>query len=305
MFNNIKSNFILDIVFKKYLKGKNYLTIIKHNKRLQKRLNISLEDYKTFKKIEIDITPIKELEDPNEKYIFININEKDRKYYHIYFNSNLKEEINRTYITNSDNIQKIKIVIDEEVNSLSELFNNCSCLQSINFTKFNRYNITNMTKIFRECDELINLNISELITNNVENMSYMFNACNKLKELNLSNFDTSNVKNMRFMFSGCSSLVELNLKNFKTKNVTNMSNMFSGCYSLKKLNISSFDTSNVTHMNEMFFNCKSLINLDIRNLNITSKCITTNIFAFCSEELWEQIKSQNNNLEYKPFEEYY
>jgi len=305
MFKNIKSNFILDIVFKKYLKGKNYLSIIKHNKKLQKRLNITLEDYKTFKKIEIELIPIKELEETNEKYIFININEKDRKYYHIYFNSNLKEEINRTYITNSDSIKKIKIIIDEGVNSLSELFNNCSSLASINFTKFNRYNITNMTKLFRECDELINLNISELKTNNVENMSYMFNACNKLKELNLSNFDTSNVKNMRFMFSGCSSLVELNLKNFDTKKVTNMSNMFSACHLLQKLDISNFDTSNVTHMNEMFFNCNSLINLDMRNLNITPKCIITNIFAFCSEELWKKVKSQNNNLEYKPFEEYY
>ena len=306
MFKNIKSIYILDVIFKKFLRGKIYLRIIKHNKKLQKRLNISLDDYKTFKKIEIVLIPITELDEQEEKYNFINItNIKERKYCHIYFNNDKKTEIERTYLTKKDKVKEIKIVIDEEINSLSELFNNCSCLQSIHFIKFNRYNITNMNKMFRECDELLNLNISEMNTDNVKNMAFMFNGCNKLKILDVSNFRTSNVNNMRFMFSGCSSLQELNLTNFDTKNVINMSNMFSACHKLIKLNISNFYTSNVKHMNEMFFGCYSLKNLDISHLTIIPQCSIKNMFAFCSDELWQQIMEQNKNLEFKPFEEFY
>ena len=57
--------------------------IVKYNKRIQNRLNLSVKDYKeyseTFTPIEIEIIPAK------GKYgKFININENDKLYYHIY-----------------------------------------------------------------------------------------------------------------------------------------------------------------------------------------------------------------------------
>ena len=69
--------------------------------------------------------------------------------------------------------------------------------------------------------------------------------------------------------------------------------------------ISNFNTENVVFMNEMFFCCYSLDYLDISNLTISPKCTDKNMFAECSEELWNAVKKQNNNLEYKPFEEVY
>ena len=294
MLKNIKSNYILKIIFKNNLSDNQFMNLIKYNKKLQKRLNISINDFKTFKKIEIEVTPIEELE-IGEKYTFINFNEKNKSFYHIYFDNN-KDEINRTYITKEDNIKKIKIIIDEEINSLSAIFKSCYCLRKINFTKFNRYDITKMNEMFGECDELNYLNINKLKTDKVTTMSHMFNGCYSLKKLNISKFNTSNVIDMRYMFSGCSSLEELNLSNFDTSNVENMSYMFSVCDSLKVLNISNFNTSKVLFMNFMFFGCHSLLDLDITHFNFIKIRNLYNMFAGCPEKIIDKIEVFNANL---------
>ena len=67
-----------------------------------------------------------------------------------------------------------------------ELFWDCKCIESINFKKFYRNNITNM-----EC---------------------IFAGCSSLKELNLSNFNTNNVTDMYEMFYGCSEQLENKIK---------------------------------------------------------------------------------------------
>ena len=76
---------------------------------------------------------------------FINIDE-DEKYYHIYFNDN-KEEIKIKTKRKKDKIRKIKIIIGSEIKSFSKLFYGCKCIESINFKKFFRKNITNMSCI--------------------------------------------------------------------------------------------------------------------------------------------------------------
>ena len=115
---------------------------------------------------------------------FININEKDKKYIHIYFNDNKKKEIENTSLYEGDNVSKISIIIDYQIKSFSELFSFCECIESIEFKKFFRNNVTNMSRMFRECSSL--------------------------KELNLNNFNTNNITYMRGMFYGC--LDELKLK---------------------------------------------------------------------------------------------
>ena len=60
---------------------KKKLQIVKYNKRIQNRLSLDVKDYKEYCEIEIEIIPSK------GKYgEFINIDEKDKLYYHIYFN---------------------------------------------------------------------------------------------------------------------------------------------------------------------------------------------------------------------------
>lgn len=106
------------------------------------------------------------------------------------------------------------------------------------------------------CAESIDL--SKADTSNVTDMSRMFENCRALIEVDLSGFDTANVKDMDMMFSNCDALTELNLFGFDTVNVTSMRNMFSGCYALTELDLSEFDTANVSDAVCMFANSRKL-----------------------------------------------
>ena len=103
---------------------------------MQKILNINLNDYKEIHaKIDIEIIPAK-----NNYGKFINVKKEDELFYHIYFNNNTKE-VKRNYFTKKDNVSKIKIIIDYQVESFWNLFYQCYCIESINFKKFYRNNI--------------------------------------------------------------------------------------------------------------------------------------------------------------------
>ena len=91
---NLKNDYFLQKLFHNLLKKKS-LDIIKYNKKIKERINISIKDYKEYSEIyssiEIEIKPV------NNKYgKFINI-EENEKYFHIYFNDN-KEEIGRAHV---------------------------------------------------------------------------------------------------------------------------------------------------------------------------------------------------------------
>ena len=206
---NLKSDYFIQKFFG-YMTERKALKTIRYDKSIQKRIHISINHYKTYSEsktsIELDIIPM------NDKYArLINIKEEDKNYFHIYFNDNKKKEIENTYLDKDDNVSKISIIIDYQIKSFSGLFFDCKCIESIEFKKFYR--------------------------NNVTDMSYMFDGCSSLKELNLNNFNTNNVTDMCYMFSGFSSLKELNLNNFNTNNVTDMCGIFSGCLDELKLKI--------------------------------------------------------------------
>ena len=235
-FEELKSDFFLQMLFIMIPKPKS-LELIKYNKYIQKRIRINFNDYKsyseTYSTIEIEI--IIPMKNKNDK--FINIKKEDRKYYHIFFNSIKKEEIKRMNLNINNKFYKINIIIDHQVDTLSGIFRFIDCVESINFKRFSRNNITNMIKMFYDCSLLKELKLNKFNTSKVINMYAMFCRCASLKELNLSNFNTNNVTDMSYMFDGCSSLKELNLTNFNTKNVTNMLNMFFECSDELKLKI--------------------------------------------------------------------
>ena len=221
-FENIKGTFFLKKMFDNMLKSK-YLSIIKYNKNIQKRMDLNINDYKEYSQkytpIELEIIPSKEIirKFINVKKGVMNYLEvvkdtikEDEKYFHIYFNDN-KEEIQRQYLINDEpyKVKKIKIIIDYQVLSFEKLFQECTCIESICFKKFYRNNINNMNNMFSLCQNLKEIKFSSFNTDNVTDMSYMFLSCSSLKELDLSNFNTINVTGMMRMFSGCSSLKKI------------------------------------------------------------------------------------------------
>jgi surface protein len=227
---DIKSYHILQKIFD-ILTTKKSLNIMKFNKYIKNKLNVTLDNYKKYCEINLSIE-IKEIPDYKNKINFININDKnEEKYFHIYFDDN-KEEIKRTYTNKEDKVSKINIIIDYQVKSLYKLFYFCDCIESIFFKKFYRKNIYDMSFMFFGCTSLKKINIFNVKTNNVTDMECMFKGCSSLKKLDLSNFNTNKVSNMNSIFRGCSSLKELNISNFNTNNVINMRGMFYGCSSL-------------------------------------------------------------------------
>ena len=247
-FSNLKSDFIFKKIIMLMKRNKS-LSIMKYNKKLQKRLNININDYKEYGKILIELEIIPE-RDFNLDYFdnyFINSKKYDKSYYHIYFDNN-KEEINRPFITLFEKVRKIKIIIDYDIKSFDNLFSKCKNIKKISFLKFQRKNITDMSYMFNECSSLKELNLSNFNTENVTNMSYMFYGCSSLKELNLSNFITNKVTDVSHMFCGCSSLKVLNISNFNTDNVENKGCIFNGCTFLKESDFSCFIN------NELSFN---------------------------------------------------
>ena len=182
-FNNLKTDYFLQKVFDN-LEKKKTLEIVKNNKNIKKRINLSIHDYKEYSEkystIEIEIKPV-----INKSGKFINIKEEDKKYYHIYFN-NEEEEIKRNYINKDEKIKIIKIIINYKIESFECLFEDCKCIETIYFKKFFR--------------------------NNINNMGYMFYGCSSLKELNLNNFNTNNVTSMKGMFHRCSNELIMEIK---------------------------------------------------------------------------------------------
>ena len=88
---NLKSDYFIQKFFG-YMSERKYLETIRYNKSIQKRINININHYKAYSEtktsIELDIIPMK------GKYgKFININEEDKKYFHIYFNDNKKKKL--------------------------------------------------------------------------------------------------------------------------------------------------------------------------------------------------------------------
>ena len=149
--NNLKSIVILKKILS-YITKNESLNILRYNKKLQKRLNLSINDYKDYSQL---YSPIEiELKfDENkcdEKNRFIYILDEEKEYYHIYFD-NSKEEIKRNYLDEKEKVNSIKIIIDYQVKSFKKLFINCKNISSIFFKKFNRINIVDMSYMFYNC----------------------------------------------------------------------------------------------------------------------------------------------------------
>ena len=129
-FENLKSDFIFKKIIS-FMKINKSLSIMKYNNKLQKRLNISINDYKEYSEVEIEL---KLAYGKSGKFKFINVPKEDKEYYHIYFD-NSNEEIKRRYVEFYEKVQIIKIIIDYQVKSFKELFYNCDCIESIFFKK--------------------------------------------------------------------------------------------------------------------------------------------------------------------------
>ena len=133
--DELKSDYFLQKIIDNIPKKK-YLEIMKYNKKLQKRTKLTFNDYKEFSQLYSSIEI--ELKISDNKYgKFINIKDKEKEYYKIYFN-NSNEDMKRNYLNQNEKVKIIKIIISHQVKSFKELFRECKYIYSIKFKKYIR-----------------------------------------------------------------------------------------------------------------------------------------------------------------------
>ena len=164
---------------------------------------------------------------------------------------------------------------------MSYMFSGCTNLTSLDVTKFNTANVSDMSDMFSGCTNLTSLDVTKFNTANVLDMSYMFSGCTNLTSLDVTKFNTANVSDMSDMFSGCTNLTLLDVTKFNTAYVTNMTNMFARCSALTSLDVTNFNTANVTTMNRMFYNCSKLTSLDVSKFNTVNVTNMSGMFSSC------------------------
>ena len=192
----------------------------------------------------------------------------------------------------NDHAAEIKKVVfkagfrDETHTTCSKWFSGCTNLTSIEgIENLNTSNVKNMSEMFGQCSNLETLDLSHFNTEKVGNMSNMFNGCTKLHDLNISSFNTENVTNMYGMFYGCSSLETLDLSHFNTRYVRKdgMNYMFNGCSSLSSLDVSNFTTDKPSmQLDGLFQGCSSLQTLDLSSFDISGAGSVNYLFDGCS-----------------------
>ena len=123
---DIKSKYLIIKIFDQ-LKPQIFFRIIKYNKKIKNKLDIKIEE---FLGIEIELIP---KENTCGQFI-----QKNNKYFHIYFNDE-NEEIKRNCLTKDDKVNKIRIIIDNNVDSFEK------------FNFFNEVQLLNILLIYFNC----------------------------------------------------------------------------------------------------------------------------------------------------------
>ena len=200
----------------------------------------------------------------------------------VYINDQQLSKFDKYFVPKIKGSYRIKIIFKIEVKNYGYMFCGCNNIISVDFSKFNSENTTNMDSMFRGCRNLINIDLSSFKTKNVTNLAHMFDSCENLSKINLSGLNTQNVTNMEHMFISCKKLINIDLSSFDTRNVVNMRSMFSYCAKLKKINISTFNTKKVTNMKHMFDGCNELTTINLKSFDTQNVNNMENMFSYCS-----------------------
>jgi len=129
----------------------------------------------------------------------------------------------------------------------ANMFRDNTKIKTVNFTKFDTSNVTDMYRLFAGCKSLTTVTFgSGWNTSKVEYLYGVFRECSSLTTVDLTKFSLTNVNDMSYMFANCTKLKSITLgTNWNTSNVEWMEGMFYNCPNLT-LNCSSWNVKNVT-----------------------------------------------------------
>ena len=96
-------------------------------------------------------------------------------------NGNQKEKLIFQKKFDKMGMNEITFIVEEKLNNMSFMFNDCSSLKEIYFINFETIKATSMSAMFQKCNEIENLDLSNFNTSNVTDMKVMFSRCHKSK----------------------------------------------------------------------------------------------------------------------------
>ena len=177
-----------------------------------------------------------------------------------------------TTITGSIDTSGLKLEYDNSFNyaddvnegvstgiGFSFMFNDCKSLTSIDLSRFDTSNATDMKRMFAGCESVTELDVSRFDTSNVKSMFWMFRKIRTAKRLDLRSFDSENLINVYGMFAYSNTVEHIYFsENFTLENVVRMDHMFHSCTVLKEADLYYFNTSNVVNMDSLFMYDRAL-----------------------------------------------
>ena len=185
----------------------------------------------------------------------------------------------------------VKMIIENNVTNLEEMFSECKSLVNIDGLKFlDLNNITSIRQLFFGCESLENIKVLEkLNVSKCGDLSFVFCGCKLLSDISpLENWDVSNCTTFSCIFNSCSSLFDITplknwrvsksidffrifyqtsisdiyaLKNWNVSNSKNLSGMFNSC-NISDINpLKNWNVSNCEDFHGMFYQCHLLSDL--------------------------------------------
>jgi surface protein len=135
----------------------------------------------------------------------------------------------------------------------------------------NTVNVESMGNLFRQCTSLTSIDVSKLDVSHTKELNAVFCGDTLLAHITgLSSWDVSHATYFMGMFEDCTSLTSVaDLAQWNLVKATNLRSMFRGCSGISSFDdIAYWNVDSVTQMNGMFQDCKLLTHIDLSHWNI-------------------------------------
>lgn len=206
-----------------------------------------------------------------------------------------------------------KNFITSKVTNISDMFNGCKKLTSLDLSGWDTSNITQMDNLFKNSGikiiDISNWDLSSLEvstdkweigfkdmfkdsqceTIKLPNMNfgkdviYDFSKLSYLKSFYAPELVNTNITMVNNMFNNDKKLKYVDMYDWDFSNVTYMVDMFANCIELTTIDTSTWNVSSVTNMDGMFYQCSSLTSLDLSNWDVSKVTSVNYMFNKCSE----------------------
>lgn len=123
--------------------------------------------------------------------------------------------------------------IFSKLQDTSHMFDSCSKLSEIDFSKTDMSDVIEADNMFNGCSKLSEIDFSKYGMNSLKSASNMFNGCRSLIKLDFGKSDMSELLSAYCFMQNCEKLEKIDLSGWKQYNIRSNSGFGDFCYSLK------------------------------------------------------------------------